>query len=1097
MEDGKNHAILRPPHTIYRKLASQMLEISTGGGLPSFLAEYFAQLVEKQLIIVCSVVLHEACSGRSAIESLSLDINLFLEAFVDTCFHINRIIRSRLSEEEVTRILISIVKGDGDEVYRLEGLLEPNLARFLINVLLTLHGKVVRGILIYTLASSSSEELDSLLQKSLDFSKQSPAKPLIEVWITLTDLIFLLAEDLHVDENIDSMLGVLRQTKFFIEAGCKGVITIPSAPFYSDHQKRLLRSTHMPIKARTSSISASSKSSAKSVLNKGQSRLPALKSDPSRKLSTRDYRFMLTRVSRVPTTRSDSEESLQQDFLDRELEFFSAQRGAMNMDIKSDSESEIASGDSFVFSSIIGAFNRGKLKLSETESQIELLTKQIKMANREVPMHNLIEPEQMELVEDSWRALVELQGIQKVMGSKDWDDKVVTALSKDLYCALMKLTSWLEVRLGDQKMEMVKKYFNEMLHGDTRDGVELTKNLWQELSALKSSGVVNSVEGTYVKFKEYLSYLRAELSDEVQFLNEVDAEALHYGMNDLNLPDTGGSKGVDPTLRETFAALIPITHSSDESSGKPTKPSHIVPSLQTMLSKKEIMGKPTSGEKKNARPPSKDISVQGKGYHAQTPPEPSVPDVSKKSVTLDPPSLFASSTQKADNGTEDTKLLQERAVGKETVGSDEISDSIHRNLVQRMDELIDWVELLDSVADISAGSEVTTSPSSETSPKSQTTVWSAPASVERRTKSTLPPIRPELKPSVESIKSRASTRLLKMTKKASSTPTSLSSSNLTTSEISGRNSPLLDAVAKTDSSESVPCELRLPAISGPHLGVTSPSKTTTSPYGTWAYTVSTETPSSEFTDRVLTEENADLEPRRPFKAVLRDSFAIVSPFEVAEHIANVLEAIMDTGEESNALIRGTLNVLAESPPDLDYLEKLVSKWHQEDSIFWNDSDEGTKLMNVFKDVIFDTASMMLNHLDTEKAERLLSQTKEVASAMFSKLSQVGTIILSKNDVQRLFDGISVLNSNSFLEGDLFKHKGTPSASLPDNAQRWFKPLDLNRIFHPSFPAKAKLNSSRVDDTRLPEIRRIAGKKASMKSDVSAILLADVSTFPPV
>ncbi|KAL5964220.1 hypothetical protein TSMEX_008046 [Taenia solium] len=444
-----------------------------------------------------------------------------------------------------------------------------------------------------------------------------------------------------------------------------------------------------------------------------------------------------------------------------------------------------------------------------------------------------------------------------------------------------------------------------------------------------------------------------------------------------------------------------------------------------------------------------------------------------------------------------TKLLQERAAGKETVGSDEISDSIHRNLVQRMDELIDWVELLDSVADISAGSEVTTSPSSETSPKSHTTVWSASASFERRTKSTLPPIRPELKPSVESIKSRASTRLLKMTKKASSTPTSLSSSNLTTSEISGRNSPLLDAVAKTDSSESFPCGLRLPAISGPRLGETSPSKTTTSPYGTWAYTVSTETPSSEFTDRVLTEENADLEPRRPFKVVLRESVATVSPFEVAEHIANVLEAIMDTGEESNVLIRGTLNVLAESPPDLDYLEKLVNKWHQEKSIFWNDSDEGTKLMNVFKDVIFDTASMMLKHLGAEKAERLLSQTKEVASAMFSKLSQVGTIILSKNDVQRLFDGISVLNSNSFLEGDLFKHRGTPSASLPDNAQRWFKPLDLNRIFHPPFTSKAKLTSSRGDDARLPEFQRIAGKKASMKSDVSAILLADVSTFPPV
>lgn len=410
MEDGKSHAILRPSHTIYRKLASQMFEISTGGGLPSFLAEYFAQLVENHLIVVCSEVLLEVSSGRSTIESLSLDMDLFLEVFMDTCLHVKRIIRSRLNEEEVSRILMSIVKGDGDEVYRLEGLLEPNLARFLINVLLTLHGKVVRGILIYALVSSSSEKLDSLLQKRLNLNEQSPARSLIEVWITLTDLIFLLAEDLRVDENIDSMLNVLRQTRFFLEAGCKGVITIPSAPSYSDLQKRLVRSTHLPIKARTSSISASSKSSAKSVLVKGQRRLPALKSDPSRKLSTRDYRFMLTRVSRVPAARSDSEESLQQDFLDREFEFFSAQRGAMNMDIKSDSESNNDSDDSFVFSSIIGAFNRGKSKVSETESQIELLTKQTKIAHREVPIQNFIEAEQMDLVEDSWRALVELQG---------------------------------------------------------------------------------------------------------------------------------------------------------------------------------------------------------------------------------------------------------------------------------------------------------------------------------------------------------------------------------------------------------------------------------------------------------------------------------------------------------------------------------------------------------------------------------------------------------------------------------------------------------------------------------------------------------------
>ncbi|EUB54609.1 hypothetical protein EGR_10530 [Echinococcus granulosus] len=50
--------------------------------------------------------------------------------------------------------------------------------------------------------------------------------------------------------------------------------------------------------------------------------------------------------------------------------------------------------------------------------------------------------------------------------------------------------------------------------------------------------VVNSAEETYRKFKEYLSYLRGELSNEMQFLNEIDAEALHYGMKDLTLLGT-------------------------------------------------------------------------------------------------------------------------------------------------------------------------------------------------------------------------------------------------------------------------------------------------------------------------------------------------------------------------------------------------------------------------------------------------------------------------------------------------------------------------------------------------------------------------------
>ncbi|VDK22305.1 unnamed protein product [Taenia asiatica] len=52
--------------------------------------------------------------------------------------------------------------------------------------------------------------------------------------------------------------------------------------------------------------------------------------------------------------------------------------------------------------------------------------------------------------------------------------------------------------------------------------------------------------------------------------------------------------------------------------------------------------------------------------------------------------------------------------------------------------------------------------------------------------------------------------------------------------------------------------------------------------------------------------------------------------------------------------------------------KLENKFHGK-SPFLNGSDKGAKLMNVLKDVIFDTASMMLRYLDTEKAKSLRSR----------------------------------------------------------------------------------------------------------------------------
>ena len=49
---------------------------------------------------------------------------------------------------------------------------------------------------------------------------------------------------------------------------------------------------------------------------------------------------------------------------------------------------------------------------------------------------------------------------------------------------------------------------------------------------------MRSVEETYGKFKLYLNYLRGELSDEIRFLNEVDAAVLNYDLKEGPVPQT-------------------------------------------------------------------------------------------------------------------------------------------------------------------------------------------------------------------------------------------------------------------------------------------------------------------------------------------------------------------------------------------------------------------------------------------------------------------------------------------------------------------------------------------------------------------------------
>ena len=412
MVSKENRSLLRPTRATYRNLACQMLEISTMGGMPTFLSNYFGQLVAKQSVVICSQVLLEVRKGLKSIEIISSHLNKFFEVFADCCSNLKRIIQNRLNESDLTRTLARITMGDSDEVYRLEGLIDSNLASFLINVLRTLYGKVVNGILVYALNSNSSDDIDALLQENLKINEHSSAKPLIEVLITLTDLVFLLGEELNVNESIPIMQNLFRRDKFFIQAGCKGMISIPPAPSVYDSQPRRNKSVLQSSRSRATSPT---ESEGKSYGKKRQRRMTATKGQRS---LSRDYRFMLSHSS--GEGQSVSEDSSQQERLKRETEFFSSRRAVMNLDSR---ESDSESNQEYLMTSVYGHFIDGKYKAVEGEVPTETMALQVKRADGEVAIRKAIEAEQMELVVDSWSTLSELLGMIFLSSFRDFSER--------------------------------------------------------------------------------------------------------------------------------------------------------------------------------------------------------------------------------------------------------------------------------------------------------------------------------------------------------------------------------------------------------------------------------------------------------------------------------------------------------------------------------------------------------------------------------------------------------------------------------------------------------------------------------------------------
>lgn len=368
----ENRRILRPRRALYRELSCQILEIMPGSGLSAFLSEYFAKLLEKQATLICSQILEEVAVRRTAVESISLSMNKFFEAFVDACFHIHRIMASQLNVKEISDILVEVVKGNQDERDHLRSLIESSIADFLIDTLRILNGKIINKIMVHALTSATSINIDALLQNSIELNSDSPARPIIESWIKLKDLAFLLAHESKAVKNILKFKDLMKHKKFLIQAGCEGLM----APATDQHLLKIRR-PYRPIHAVIQSFSES---------------LLATDTLDSALKRKRDQQHFIDNYSIMQSAYTQKENVKGRDSRAKLTVQFYVQ------------ESESDSVDSNKNVSTKAPYHD-----IDPASAADVLTEKIRKADQEMTEKTPIDEEQTNLIDDSWMALIELQ----------------------------------------------------------------------------------------------------------------------------------------------------------------------------------------------------------------------------------------------------------------------------------------------------------------------------------------------------------------------------------------------------------------------------------------------------------------------------------------------------------------------------------------------------------------------------------------------------------------------------------------------------------------------------------------------------------------
>uniref|UniRef100_A0A5K3F1M3 Reverse transcriptase domain-containing protein n=1 Tax=Mesocestoides corti TaxID=53468 RepID=A0A5K3F1M3_MESCO len=992
IEAEENRPILRPSPATYRKLACVMLEVTQESGMPEFLAKYFTHLASKHVIIMSSAILLEVRNQCTSAEVLSFQMNRFIKVFADTCFHVNRIIEDRLSKDAVVNLLLNVAKGDPDECYRFRTLLDTNLAAFLAKVLQRLHGKVVNGIMHYAFLSSHSGELEDLLKESLATNENSPSKPLIQTWIILTKLAFSMAREINVSQHIPELQKILRQTNFFIEAGYKGILNVPPPP-PEVNQGHRLRSIYMPIKAQVPTARATKKVAQRRKQRTGTQQ----RRGPYRQRAVRNYQLAASYTSEPSVRYHESEDSEEQEFFEKEIEIFSALKIGFRLDLD---DFEEDSDDSLLTPSLAGAVNFEKKHFLEGDSAFESLTSQIRKVYHDKISRQKIEPALMEHVDEGWSALVELQAVKQLIGSKDWKPPPDLQIKPNVVHSLD---------------DFVLEGTGLLLKPSASD---LSENLFVPESSSLSPLSTDSSEKTV----------------EVKLIIEESKETKQEAYK----------KSIDAIIKKTFLPKMKTV--SDKLYIR--KKAELVRVLQaTHKYSKESIEKIVNGLFK--------VGLMG--------------------VTHDRLSQLIVKALQMDKGLQENKESE-----------DDSSNILRLHQAQRMDDLIDWVELVDAGPDPHTLIETPLSVIPALSESSSSSEWVAAPRYQPK----LPPVSP--KPSL--VEQPVVDKPKQPRKVIPITPSSQGSTEITQKE-SDLEPPTGESLVETPDSTMSDLVGEWKTSRHRESNEDLRSVLLTSSFGTWAYSTSTATPSSELTDRVLTDENADINYRRPPRKLLRASSVHISPFEVTDHIANVLEAITDLGQESLVIIRGTLDFLADKGAKLDSLDVVFEKLNTENSIFWNDETSGFQLMNTFQDVVLATASLMLEYLDDEKSTRLFEQTTKEVSTLLQKLAQIGTIALSDDDVERLYDSLAMLKSGSMMLRDVFKSKGPSGKPLIGNAQRWFRPLDLKKLFQsPAMMAYGLRDSVGSNRLYLPRIRT-SSKSMHGSGKRSAVIIA--KTFLPL